>query len=125
MTERNDHGLGEHFDALRREDAAAAPPFHATLAAARARAGAPPRRRTLGLAAAAVVVAGVALALLFTRSDRHGVTISLATVRWEGPTDFLLVLPGDELLRAVPELGRVSPPGVGGFTIVTPDRRTP
>ena len=33
MTERNDHDLGEHFHALRREDAAAAPPFHATLAA--------------------------------------------------------------------------------------------
>jgi hypothetical protein len=124
MTERNDHDLGERFHALRREDAAAAPPFHATLAAARARAAAPPRRRTLGLAAAAVVVAGVALALLFTRPNRHGVTIGLATVRWEGPTDFLLVLPGDELLRAVPELGRVSLPGVG-FTTVNPDWRTP
>ena len=124
MTERNDHDLGEHFHALRREDAAAAPPFHATLAAARAHAAAPPRRRTLGLAVAALVVASVALALLFTRPDRRGVTISLATVRWEGPTDFLLVLPGDELLRAVPELGRVSLPGAG-FTTINPDRRTP
>lgn len=124
MTERNDHDLGEHFHTLRREDAAAAPPFHATLAAARARAAAPPRRRTLGLAAAAVVVAGVALALLFTRPDRRGVTIGLPTVRWEAPTDFLLALPGDELLRAVPELGRVSLPRAG-FTTVTPDRRTP
>ncbi len=117
MTERNDHDLGEQFHALRREDAAATPPFHATLAAARARHAPLPGRRTRWLAAAAVGVAGVALALLFTRPDRGGgVTIDLATVRWEAPTDFLLTLPGEELLRTVPELGR--PPS-------TRDRRIP
>jgi hypothetical protein len=124
MTERNDYDLGDHFHALRREDAAAAPPFHATLAAARARAAAPPRLRRLRLAAGAVVAAGVALALLFTRPHRHGVTIDLATVRWEAPTDFLLELPGDTLLRALPELGRVRLPGAG-FTTINPDRRIP
>ena len=117
MTERNDHDLGEQFHALRREDAAAAAPFHATLAAARARHAPPPGRRTRWLAAAAAAVAGVAVALLFTRPDRGGgVTIDLATVRWKAPTDFLLTLPGEELLRAVPELGR--PPS-------TRDRRIP
>ncbi len=115
MTERNDHELGEQFHALRREDAAAAGPFHATLAAARARATAASRRRTLGLAAAGIVVAGVGLAVLFTRAHRHGVTIDLATARWVAPSDFLLRLPGDSLLRSVPELG---------FTIDR-DRRTP
>jgi len=117
MTERHDHDLEERFHALRREDAAAAPPFHGTLAAARARQATPPRHRALGLAAAAVVIAGVAVALLLTRPDRHDTTIA----RWQAPTDFLLALPGEELLRTVPELGRVSLPG---FTI-TSDRRTP
>jgi hypothetical protein len=123
MTEHNDHDLGERFHALRREDAATAPPFHATLAAARARASAPPhRRRALGLAAAAVGVAGVALALLLARPNRH-MTVDLTTVRWEAPTDFLLHVPGDELLRTVPELGRVT---LGtGFTTINSDRRTP
>jgi hypothetical protein len=127
MTERNDRDLEEQFHALRREDAATAPPFQATLAAARVRHAAPPRRRMIGLAAAVVIIAGAALALLLTRPDRPdrpGVTIGLATVRWEAPTDFLLALPGDELLRAVPELGRVSLPGAG-FTTITSDRRTP
>ena len=118
MTERNDHELGEQFHELRREDAAAVPPFDATLAAARARRVAPPRRRTGWLAAAAVVVAGVAVALLVTRPDRQAGTIGLATVRWEGPTDFLLVLPGDELLRTMPHFGRVN------LSILS-DRRTP
>jgi len=108
MTERNDQDLGERFHALRREDTAAAPPFPATLAAARARHAPPPGRRTRWLAAAAVGVAGVALALLFNRPHREGaVRIDLATVRWEAPTDFLLAVPGEELLRAVPELGRL------------------
>jgi hypothetical protein len=108
MTERNEHDLGERFHALRREDAAAAPPFQATLAAARARHTVPPRRRVLGLAAAALVVAGVALALLVTRRDRDGMTIDLAAVRWHAPTDFLLSLPGEDLLRTVPKLGSPS-----------------
>ncbi len=115
MTERNHPDLQDAFHALRREDAAAATPFHATLAAARARAAARPRRRTLGLAAAGIVVTGVALAVVLTRAHRHGVTIDLATVRWATPTDFLLTLPGDSLLRSVPQLG---------FTIDR-DRRTP
>jgi len=43
--------------------------------------------------------------VLFT-NGRQGGLIDLAAVRWEAPTDFLLALPGEELLRAVPELGR-------------------
>src|SRR5881398_927531 len=99
------------------------PPRHRSTRRSPRHVPAGPRRR----AAAAVVVVGVALALLFTRPDRHGRTIDLATVRWEGPTDFLLVLPGDELLRTVPDFGRVSVstlPGAG-FTPIDSDRRTP
>jgi hypothetical protein len=124
MSERHDHELQEPFEALRREDARAAPSFQATLAAARVRRTGPLRRRALGLAAAAIVIAGVAVALLLTRPGRHGMTIDLATVRWKAPTDFLLALPGDELLRAMPQLGRVSLPG-GGFTTIDTQRRTP
>jgi len=34
-------------------------------------------------------------------------TIDLAAVRLHAPTDFLLKLPGADLLRTVPRLGRV------------------
>ena len=104
MIERDDHHVKQAFEALRREDAAATPPFAATIAAARARRMARPRRRALGLAAVIVVVAVVVVSL---RRERDGVRleIDLATVRWQAPTDFLLNLPGDELLRSVPQLG--------------------
>ena len=130
MTERNDADLRDRFHVLRREDAATAPRFDATLAAARARAAAPARRRARWLAVATALVAGVALVLLVMRPDRRGRTIGLASVRWNGPTDFLLVLPGDELLRTVPNVGRMRPsilPGLpgAGFTTTDSDRRTP
>ncbi len=118
MTEHNDHDLEERFHALRRADAAAAPPFHTTLAAARVRGAGKPRRRTLGLAAA-VVIASVAVALLLTR---RGAPSDLATIRLKTPTDFLLTLPNEQLLRTVPELGRAS---VTGFTTIDLHRRTP
>jgi hypothetical protein len=112
MSERNDHDLAEQFAALRRADAAAAPSFHATLTATRARDTAKPRRRALGFAAAIVIV-GVAIALFLTR---RAVPTDLATVRLKTPTDFLLMLPNEQLLRTVPHLGRVT---------ITSDGRTP
>ena len=118
MTEHNDHDLEERFHALRRADAAAAPPFHTTLAAARVR-GAGKPRRPLALAAAAIVIAGVAVALLLTL---RAAPTDLATVRLTAPTDFLLTLPNEQLLRTVPELGRAS---VTGFTTIDLHRRTP
>lgn len=113
MTEHDDHDLGERFHALRREDAAAAPALHATLTTARARPVKTPRRRALALAAAAAIVASVAVAVL---AIRHGLPNDLATVRLRTPTDFLLALPNEDLLRTVPDLGRVT---------ITLDRRTP
>ena len=106
MIEREDHQLRNDFEALRREDAAGTPPFGATVAAARARQAAARRHRALRLAAAAVV-AVVAAVVVSTRPERYGVRlqIDLATVRWHAPTDFLLKLPGDELLRSIPQLG--------------------
>lgn len=105
MIERDDHHLRKGFEALRREDAAGTPPFRATVAAARARPAAAPRHRALRLAAALVAVAAVVV--VATWRERVGVRlqIDLATVRWQAPTDFLLNLPGDELLRSIPQLG--------------------
>ena len=113
MTEHDDHDLGDRFHALRRDDAVVTPPFHATLAAARTRGGAQPRRGALGFVAAAIVVASVAIAVVVIR---RGLPDDLATVRLKTPTDFLLALPNEELLRSVPQLGRVT---------ITLDRRTP
>ena len=113
MTEHDDHDLEERFHALRRDEAAAAPAFRATLAAARARPGKTPRRRALGFAAVAAIVASVAVAVL---AIRHRLPNDLATVRLKTPTDFLLALPNEDLLRTVPQLGRVT---------ITLDRRTP
>src|SRR5207248_11247006 len=95
--------IEQAFEALRREDAAGTPPFAATIAAARARLTARPRRRALGLAAAVIdVVADVVISL---RRERQGVRLAanLATVRRQATTDFRLNLPGDALLRSVPQ----------------------
>jgi len=106
MIERDDHRLRKGFEALRREDAAGTPPFRATVAAARARQAAAPGHRALRLAAA-VVVAVAAVVVVSTWRERDGIRldVDLATVRWQAPTDFLLKLPGDELLRSIPQLG--------------------
>lgn len=100
--------LRERFARLRHETAADAPAFRATLAGARARGVPPPGLRRLRLAVA--VAAGLALALLLTRPGRPGgrVAIDPTAVRWRAPTDFLLTLPGNELLRSVPRLGRLT-----------------
>jgi hypothetical protein len=105
MIERDDHDLRKSFAALRREDAAGIPLFQATVAAARARQAAAPGRPALWLAA--VLVAVVAVVVVLTWRERVGARLEmdLATVRWHAPTDFLLKLPGDELLRSVPQLG--------------------
>ena len=105
MIERDDHDVKQAFEALRREDAAGRPSFQATVAAARARRADAPGRRVLGLAAVVAVL--VAVIVLSIRHGRDGsrLDIDLAAVRWQAPTDFLLKLPGDELLRSVPQLG--------------------
>lgn len=103
MIERDDHDLRERFARLRREDGAAVPAFRRSLAAARVG----PNRRGFGFAAAAVL-ALVALVVMLTVRSRHRNPVDIAGVRVHAPTDFLLKLPGAELLRTVPRLGRVS-----------------
>jgi len=103
MIERDDHELRERFAGLRREDGAAVPAFRRSLAAARVGRN----RRGLGIVAAAIL-ALVALVVMLTMSNRHRPPVDIAGVRIHAPTDFLLKLPGAELLRTVPRLGRVS-----------------
>lgn len=105
MIEHDDRHLQGAFEALRRSAATGTPSFAATVAGARARRATTSGRRLLAVAAAVSVAL---VAVLFRRGDRDGMTagIDLATVRWRAPTDFLLTLPGDELLRTVPRLGR-------------------
>jgi hypothetical protein len=107
MNERNDHHVKHAFEALRREATEVTPPFASTVAAARARQGVAPRRGALGLAAVLVLAIVAVVAVSTWRGPQGGrLEIDLATVRWQAPTDFLLNLPGDELLRSVPQLGR-------------------
>lgn len=103
MIERDEDELRERFAGLRREDRAGVPAFRCSLLAARAR----PGRRGLGFAAAAML-ALIALVATLTVRERHPPPVDLVGVRVHAPTDFLLTLPGAELLRTVPRLGRVS-----------------
>lgn len=107
MMDQDESDFKERFAALRRATVARAPALGATLAAARAR-GVPKRVRRLRVAAA--LAAGLALAVLLTRPGRpdRPVAIDPAAVRWRAPTDFLLTLPGSELLRTLPRLGRLT-----------------
>jgi hypothetical protein len=100
MTEREERDLRERFAALRLADGATAPVFQHTVAAARAR---PPRRGTVLTVAAAFAL--VVLVVMLAVRSRHRPDIDLAGVRVHAPTDFLLQLPGAELLRTVPRLG--------------------
>lgn len=99
MTEREDHELRDRFAAQRLENEASAPGFQGTVAAARAR----PVRRGTGLQLAAAIALVAVIAVLAVRT-RHRPDVDLAGVRIRTPTDFLLQLPGAEMLRTVPTL---------------------
>jgi hypothetical protein len=100
MIERDEQELRERFLALRREDGVSTPAFAATIGAAR------DRRKThagVGLLAFAVtVMAVVGLILVFRIRERQSAVIDLRAVGWHAPTDFLLEVPGDDVLRSVP-----------------------
>lgn len=104
MNRDDEADLRRRFAALRREDAAVTPSYATTTARMRrSRARVP---LTLALRVAAVLALVVVGALLL-RPDRRGVELDLAATRWRGPTDFLLALPGDRALQAMPRLGEV------------------
>ncbi len=104
MAEPGDRDLRERFGALRREDAAEAPPFDALRAAARRR---PAERSPLVRWAPAMVIVilavAVALGVLRPRPAKEPL-VNLASTRWQSPTDFLLRVPGAEYLETLPRL---------------------
>jgi hypothetical protein len=104
MNPEEETELRRRFAALRREDAAATPSYATTTARMRRRRSRPGLTLALRVAAVcALVVVGV----LLLRPGRPGVQVDLAATRYRGPTDFLLALPGDRALQAMPRLGEV------------------
>lgn len=100
--------LQRDFESLRDEDRVFTPPFESVRAARPA--GARTHRLVAGLAAAAVLaLTGVWL------TQRPGIDVQGADLaaaltsgpgaEWTSPTDFLLELPGSELLRTAPAVG--------------------
>ena len=97
-----DDMLRRRFAALRREEDQQAPEFARLW---QPRAGTRRRQARRFAAVASLLVA--LLALLWIRSvQRRPDDKTVASItEWKAPTDFLLVTPGSELLRTVPEIG--------------------
>jgi hypothetical protein len=106
-----DPDLRSAFQALGRDVRATGPAFadvasKDALQAARAR-----RRRQRGMWLAAAVVVPVIIALQFRSRDAidyraftAATGIDLGAVSWTAPSDFLLTMPGDDLLEVVPSI---------------------
>lgn len=101
MMEHDDRDLQERFAVQRRDDAAGLTPLGVLLERERAPLVYTPRRRAV-LAPLAAALAVVALAIHFIGRYPRAPLVDLAAVRWVAPTDFLLQLPGADLLRTVP-----------------------
>jgi hypothetical protein len=99
----DDADLRQAFDALRREDAKAAPAFEAVRARVRPRSLIP-----LGGLLAAASVAAAILGFVVRRPDPRPPVASME--QWIAPTDFLLDTPGREIVQTVPRIGRVVTP---------------
>jgi len=85
------------FAERQRRDEAASPTYErVVLRPARARHG----RRRLALASCAAGI--LLLTLLAVWRDRPGVAPAPALSTWKAPTDFLLAVPGSELLNSTP-----------------------
>ena len=100
----DDRDLRERFARLRDEERAHAPAFQVTRQAPRWTWS--PR---VGIAAAIILIA-----LVLARPDQTPPQVAHQLIdpgaaTWESPTDFLLITPGRELLRTVPDLGSPEP----------------
>lgn len=118
---RQDADLRARFQAQRREDAGAAPPFARLAARARAEAAqaspaiAPRRRRWRHFAYAGGLAAAAAAAVLIIPRSPSSEDAFEQAVRafgsdpalgaWRSPTSGLLHVPGSELMTTVPRLG--------------------
>jgi len=100
----DDRDLRERFARLRDEERAHAPAFHVTRQAP----------RWTWSPRVVIAAAIVLIALVLARPDQAPRRfahpgIDLGVVAWQSPTDFLLVTPGRELMRTVPDFGSPEP----------------
>jgi hypothetical protein len=95
----DDADLREHFQRLKRQDDAEAPPF---------RRPAPPAgcwRLNYGFVALALIlIAGIAFAIMKRQQPPDQAVIAQLS-RWHAPTDSLLRTPGSQLLQTLPKFG--------------------
>ena len=118
MSDPRDQDLRRSFDALNRVVQASAPAFE-DLASSVALTGARRRQRRRRVAATAIVVSLLAILAALGRSnpgpDFERFTaltgLDLGEVTWTAPSDFLLDVPGIDLLRTIPLTEVVVPPG--------------
>lgn len=116
MSESHDDHLRHAFDALRRETQASAPSFASlTSAAAMTTARRRRRRRRGALLVAAILIptfivlrAGPARGPDFERFTAL-TGLDPGEVTWRAPSDFLLDVPGRELLRTIPLVDVLAP----------------
>ena len=118
MSDPRDQDLRRSFDALNRVVQASAPAFE-DLASSVALTGARRRHRRRRVAATAVVVSFLAILAVRVRPNPGPdfarfttlTGLDLGEVRWTAPSDFLLDVPGIDLLRTIPLTDMVVPPG--------------
>jgi hypothetical protein len=117
MSEHRDQDLRRAFGALNDVVQASAPAFE-DLTSSGALTGARRRHRRRRVAAAAIVVSILAILAVRARPkpgpDFERFTaltgLDLGEVTWKAPTDFLLDVPGIDLLRTIPLADVVVPP---------------
>lgn len=118
MSSSDDTDLREAFRALRDEARRSAPSFSGLTSPEAWRAGRRSRLRRRGALAVLMTAAVTVLALVVVRVpakplDYERFTaetgIDLGEVGWQAPSDFLLEIPGADLLRTLPVQDRIPP----------------
>ena len=105
--EWEERDIRELFRDLRQEDERLAPSFarHWNPARSKAHASRRPGRPLRAIAAAAAALTALGVSAIIFRQPAIPPAADISTSRWRSPTDFLLQLPGESLLKAVPRLG--------------------
>ena len=116
MTDSHDETLREAFDSLRRDNQASVPSF-ASLTSPDAFEAKRWRHRRRRIAIAAVVILPAAFILRPRANDEPDFErftaltgIDPGQVTWRAPSDFLLDVPGRDLLRRIPLIEIQAPP---------------
>jgi hypothetical protein len=105
----DDKDLVERFAELRNAQRGAIPSF-ANLTARRGRRGNRRAPFALGLAAALMAAAIIGVLVERVRVREAPAPLDLRTARWTAPTDFLLNVPGNWMLRDLPRIAAPASP---------------